>query len=120
VLLQAAMLFYLSSQKALVVRGHGWDKVAHFVAYGILSALWIRALHGGFTRLRLRPTLAAVALTGLYGASDELHQYFVPGRDSSGYDLLADFGGAVAAAAVLALWSRWPRGAPRPLSAESE
>ena len=119
-LLQAALLYYLSSQRAFVVHRHGWDKVAHFAAYGVLAVLWIRALHGGFSPLRARPTLAAVALTGLYGASDELHQYFVPGRDSSGYDLLADLAGAVAAAAILWVVTRAPRGAPRTAPVESE
>ena len=56
----------------------------------------IRALH---TEKRLSPSakfLAAFFLSAAYGASDEFHQYFVPGRDCSGFDLLADIAGSAA------------------------
>lgn len=56
----------------------------------------IRALHNEkklSTRARF---LAALFLAAAYGASDEFHQYFVPGRDCSGFDLLADIAGSAA------------------------
>ena len=46
----------------------------------------------------------------LWGISDEIHQYFVPGRDSSVRDLLADAVGFAVAVGVFAIvTSRAPR-----------
>jgi len=51
--------------------------------------------------------LIAVAVAGVYAASDELHQYFVPSRGASIADVLLDTTGA--AVGILALWAfgRW-------------
>ncbi len=73
-----------------------FDKFLHIVEYGILSYLLIRALTG--TQLRPNKSaiiIAAVILATLYGASDEFHQIFVPGRNPDISDLLSDFAGAV-------------------------
>ena len=52
-----------------------------------------RALMG--TPLKLRSVLLfSPLLATLYGVSDEFHQSFVPGRESSGWDVLADFVGS--------------------------
>ena len=78
-----------------------WDKLMHVAAYGVLGVLAMRAFHGGAGRLRWGASLAAVALTVGYGAIDEVHQSFVPGRDPSGWDVMADFVGAMAAVGVM-------------------
>jgi VanZ family protein len=73
------------------------DKVAHLAAYAVLAALYLFALS---PFMRSRPFLMgllAVILTALYGATDELHQSFVPGRDCSFADWVADVvGGSLA------------------------
>lgn len=74
----------------------GWDKLQHATAYALGGALLARALAG--TR---RGAIFATALGLLYGASDEVHQRFVPGRNSSAWDWLAD---AVGVLAGVALW----------------
>ncbi len=114
VLLQAALLFYLSSQRIHNAPA-GWDKVAHFAAYAVFSVFVVRALHGGFVPVRAGLALTAVALVTLYGVSDELHQRFVPGRDSSLLDLSADFLGAATAVTLLAFTLRKRNGARAPL-----
>jgi VanZ family protein len=53
-----------------------------------------------------------VALVGLYGVFDEIHQYFVPGRHADGLDMLADIGGGLLGAALMFLLLR--RYAPPP------
>jgi len=71
------------------------DKGVHFLVYGVL-ALFIA--HGAARTWPSWPlwrgfVLAVVAAT-LWGALDEFHQSFVPGRSSDVVDLLADALGA--------------------------
>lgn len=101
----AAVIFVLSSQSRLP-SAPGSDKHHHLLAYAVLCA----ALVWGFTDRAPRRTTwaiacAAAALAALYGAIDEWHQGFVPGRDVSALDLLADAAGAVAAAGALRAWA---------------
>ncbi len=80
----------------------GADKIAHAVAYGLLAAATLIALPD---RLLIgRPRRAAILVWAVclcYGISDELHQSFVPGRDASFGDLLAD---GLGAAVVCIIW----------------
>lgn len=71
------------------------DKVAHFTFYGTLGALVV----WGWRRAGRRPRLGLLlGLTMLVGALDELHQGFVPGRDPSVGDWIADSLGILMAA----------------------
>ncbi len=75
------------------------DKVLHFVGYGILAVLFVRAYQTLETikdNRRLLMLLAVVSTT-LYGISDEIHQSFVPFRSADPADVLADFIGAISA-----------------------
>ena len=68
-----------------------FDKVVHFSVYGLLGVLTCRIRRGsGWAVL-------AVVLTSLYGASDEWHQSFVPGRMAGVADWMADTLGAAVA-----------------------
>jgi VanZ family protein len=107
----AGLIFALSSMRGQDLGGGGlwrFDKLIHAVEYAVLAGLLVRAL----TRARPRASavkLAALAwaLATLYGASDEWHQSFVPGRSSSGWDLVADgVGAALGAALTLVLYRR--------------
>jgi len=53
--------------------------------------------------------LAAFFVAVAYGASDEFHQYFVPGRDCSGFDLLADTAGSAAGIFIFTWMTRFLR-----------
>jgi VanZ family protein len=73
-----------------------FDKYLHMLGYALLGALFCRAygslrFGGKFWRIALLSVLSA----GLYGISDEIHQYFVPGRSADVMDAAADFVGAV-------------------------
>jgi VanZ family protein len=75
-----------------------YDKVIHFLLYFVLSFLTYRALRHQ-TRIKLLSKHAhwiAFLFAMAYGASDEYHQSFVPGRDSDPFDWLADTMGALA------------------------
>jgi VanZ family protein len=74
------------------------DKVSHFAAYAVLGA----ALAYGGARRGVAP-LWLMLLGSLYGASDEVHQSFVPGRAADPLDWVADSAGAVAGVLVFNL-----------------
>jgi len=80
------------------------DFVLHAAAYLVMYLLVFRAVHAGFKR---RPEsgghLLPLLITVLYGLSDELHQSFVPSRDASVRDLLADTAGALIGAAAVSI-----------------
>jgi VanZ family protein len=77
---------------------HLTDKFYHVLEYFGFGVLLARALRSSM-RIRepLFAGLIALAMVMVVGASDEYFQSFIPGRDSSVFDLLADTaGGAVA------------------------
>ncbi|MGH9370551.1 MAG: VanZ family protein [Vicinamibacterales bacterium] len=83
------------------------DKGAHFVAYGALGASLVRALAGGRSAaMTPRRVILAAVLATLYGASDELHQSFVPERSPDVLDLVADTIGGLAGAVFLSVAAR--------------
>jgi len=71
------------------------DKVAHLLVYYIFAVLAFRALE--------KKQYYALVCAGiiLYSALLELGQSYVPGRDMSGYDLLANIGGVILGAVVM-------------------
>ena len=84
------IVFWLSSMSAVPGSAYVWDKLLHAVGYAGLGVLALRAFHGGFDRPRPLPTLLAGLTVILWGISDEFHQSFVPGRDATAWDVLAD------------------------------
>lgn len=77
------------------------DKVAHMVLFGVLAVL-IAAPSALRSR---RVWLGAWALAALWGAIDETHQSWVPGRTADPMDWLADLIGAAAGLALLRVWA---------------
>lgn len=71
------------------------DKISHFTEYAIFGFLLLRALDSSKDRFKgYNLRTIAVVLAVLYGISDELHQYFVPGRFTELGDLISDGLGA--------------------------
>lgn len=68
-------------------------KTAHFVIYAALG--FFAFLTSGHKRLFCRQTLWIVLFCGLYAVSDEIHQYFVPGRACMIRDMLLDTCGSI-------------------------
>ncbi len=94
-----AVIFVASAQPKLPFQDDVPDLVSHSAAYFVLAVLWCRALaHGG--EVTARTALAAVAACTLYGAADEWHQSFVPGRRAEARDVRNDALGATAGAVV--------------------
>ncbi len=100
--LMAALWFLSSRPLDLPDLGpSGMDKVAHFIAYAVLAfamGLWARPEWWQNT-----PVITAclvILAAACYGAVDEVHQSFVPGRDPSFFDWIADSLGAAFGAFV--------------------
>ena len=75
-------------------------KIGHITVFAILAGTVMWALHRGH-ELRATPSLVlAILITAAYGASDEWHQKFVPGRSCEFSDVVIDTtAGAIAALA---------------------
>jgi len=72
------------------------DKVLHTVEYAVLGGLCYRAFRWGLNgQVAARALIIAIVAASLYGVTDEVHQFFVPFRESSWLDWLADTLGAV-------------------------
>jgi len=73
------------------------EVLGHLALYGVLGPLLLASLWSWMTgsNHRLRWALVAMGLGTLYGALDEIHQSFVPGRSASAFDVLVDSIGAV-------------------------
>jgi VanZ family protein len=100
-LLVLGVIFWLSHQPSLVIVPPLFpmqDKVMHAVEFVILGLvlLWNRDLFD--TRFGWG-LMAAAGI--LWAASDEVHQSFVPGRDCSSGDFLADCAGLMAVMLLL-------------------
>ena len=127
----AAVLIFLSSQSDFpaAVRFPLNDKVVHF---GMFAALGAALAWGGWRSTSLSGRRAAQGVAGspgspsappsnkalpyhillfvlgaVFAASDEWHQSFVPGRDPSAGDFVADLMGIVAGYVVVQALRRW-------------
>ncbi len=118
--LLVAGCIFIASSRSVVAEPHvaNGDKVAHFAVYGLLGTLLCRMGRSW------RTALIAILVASAFGASDEWHQSFVPGRDCDVMDWVADTAGA--ALGVLAYMLVWryrttlekPLGRVEPVSSE--
>ena len=105
VLVYMIFIFLMSANPIPEVFGGTPDYVWHVGGYFVLTLLAVRAFTKGLAH---EPTnisvFAAFVLTILYGISDEWHQGYVSGRDSSLVDLVANGVGALLAIGTLSLF----------------
>ncbi len=97
VALMMAAQVVLSSQgrlPAALLPFPGADKLAHAAWFFLLGLLAYRAGRSAEGWSRRRAVAAVLLAATLWGASDEAHQAFVPGRDVEAADLAADVAGA--------------------------
>lgn len=87
---------------------HFIRKTAHFTIFAALG--FFAFLTSGQKKLLCKGTAAVLIFCGLYAVSDELHQYFVPGRACMLRDMLLDtcgsLAGIAAALAAVKIFSR--------------
>ena len=102
VALYAGTIFYLSAQShpedqlpTFLFKAVS-DKVLHAMEYGILSLLCYRAFRwSAGPAVARQAVVLAIVTASFYGITDEVHQSFVPLRESSWKDWLADTIGAI-------------------------
>ena len=102
VVLYTGVIFFMSSQShpeeqlpSFLFRDVS-DKVLHALEYVVLGGLCYRAFRWGTNeQVASHALLFAIVTASLYGMTDEAHQFFVPLRESSWQDWLADTVGSV-------------------------
>jgi VanZ family protein len=91
------------------------DKILHAFEYGILGILLYRAFN------QMTGPLESMGLAMIcviaFGISDEIHQWFVPGRQADVWDLVAD---SLGAAFLILTWIFLTAGSFRPLKRDEE
>jgi VanZ family protein len=103
--LYAGMIFYMSSQShpeeqlpSFLLKDVS-DKVLHAVEYAGLAVLCYRAFRwAAAPSVGQQALVLAIVTASIYGITDEVHQFFVPFRESSALDWLADTAGATVGA----------------------
>ena len=94
-----AVIFVSSSIPSQVfptVEFWGWSKLVHLIYYSVLSYVVYRALshQDRFPILHRHPYLFGLIFAVLYGATDEFHQLYTPGRHAQMTDVWIDAFGA--------------------------
>jgi VanZ family protein len=104
--LWGGFLFLLTSwPNPPVVASGGFplDKATHFLLYAVEAFLLSRAIAWPGRTVAVSRILAVVGTMAVWGALDEVHQEWIPGRKMDSGDLAADVAGAVVGASVAAL-----------------
>ena len=101
VILYAGIIFTLSSFPLALPPGlqvRNVDKLIHMMEYGIFGYLLARAfLEASSSELQKSFQMWAMIIAICYGFTDEIHQSFVPMRETSSIDLVCDGIGAILA-----------------------
>ena len=94
-LLAAVGIFYFSSMPTIMKKlpFPMFDKILHIIAFIIFAFLASGALWEN--RITKHIVFWAIVLSAFYGATDEIHQLYVQGRQCSIYDWIADIVGAI-------------------------
>ena len=110
-----ALTFVVSHQPVVAIPFGAPDYWAHAINYAVLAVLLTWAIAGGdWSAITLPIMLWAVMLSVVLGIGDEIHQSFVPGRNATMKDVVADAAGACAAAGLIAMTVAWRRQPTRP------
>jgi hypothetical protein len=105
----SALIFELSAQPTVEIGrllrplgawGHNTLHAPEHAVFAVLF-LWATARKGERLAGTSRRVVLCALVVFLWGASDEWHQSFTPGRDASVCDILTDFAGGVSGAILL-------------------
>jgi VanZ family protein len=105
----ASLIFLLSSIPTLKSPDIGIsfeDKIYHAIEYAVMGFLLQRGSDAAGRRSAKR-FLLVFAAGVFYAATDEIHQWFVPGRQCDFYDFLSDAAGVFAGQAIFSTGLMW-------------
>jgi len=111
----AFLIFFLSSipnfpERPEVLLFPFADKLAHIVEYAIFGfLLHIALVRSNKERLVENSLFLSIIIGILYGISDEVHQYFVQGREADPLDAVMDAVGIITVALFLCLARKKPQ-----------
>ncbi len=107
----AALIIFVSTMSSVSPPSLGvtWtDKIYHFGEYFVYGLLIFRAFPNVQESPKRKSYYVLLFLFGLvYGAIDERLQYYIPNRDSSPYDWMADAIGYLSAGILFLLLRDW-------------
>jgi len=111
----AGIIFIFSSNPTTSTSQIHWQdfivkKSLHVLFFGALATLLYRAIKEGKVS-KVRAGYMSVIFTALYGAFDEIHQSFTPGRMPRVYDVFFDTIGAILA--IFVIWKLLPQAPKR-------
>ena len=114
-LIWGAVIFLFSARAVTPASQIYWKdfvikKTAHVIEYAILAVLLYRALKESGVG-KYNAGLIAILIAVVYGATDELHQSFTPGREPRVRDVFFDTIGSVLA--IYWLWNWLPKAPKR-------
>lgn len=97
----AALIFYFSAQShpeeqlpQFLIREVS-DKLLHAAEYAVLGALCYRGFRwAAGPAVARQAVLLSIVVASAYAVTDEVHQFFVPSREASAWDWVADTIGA--------------------------
>jgi VanZ family protein len=105
VVVYMALIYGVSGMQRAPLPSQVSDKAGHLAAYFVLGLLTVRAVAGGFpARVTVRVAVLSAVVACGYGAFDEVHQLFVPGRSGDIADWYADSSGVLLGLAVSWAW----------------
>ena len=94
VIVCAGLIFYASSISVIPYEIPDFslrDKLIHFIEFAVFGILlWHSARRWKISFKGIKLLILALLLGIAYAASDEIHQYYVPGRDGNIVDWYAD------------------------------
>lgn len=103
-------IFILSHQPNMQLDYTGFvfeDKLWHFIAYACLGSSIFYAVSNISKKNISRLILNSLIICSIFALSDEIHQYFIPGRMFELSDIIADIFGALTAIIVYSLIYKW-------------
>ena len=110
IILYAGFIYYLSSlsnpidqiiPNGVLIYFDFEHFIYHIIEFGILSLLLYRALK----TMNENPQTLSILIAVSYSITDEMHQYFVPGRVSSVFDVAIDVFGIIAMQCIINIYN---------------
>ncbi|MBN2716236.1 MAG: VanZ family protein [Deltaproteobacteria bacterium] len=108
-LLLIFIVSHLSALQLRIIPFSYWDKAVHCIEYFPVGFLISGMIHSKWTSIKAPAVIVlTIFIVGILAGLDEFHQSFVPGRDASLADVVADLiGGTFGTVVFAAFWKTY-------------